>query len=239
LVNFDLDAENTLPLVDYSTNPNQRTPCVLVLDASYSMTAKASSGKTAIEALNEGIKALEYALKNDEAALTRVQLSIVIVGGPTDDAEILMDWTDVSNFTAFPLTAGGRTPLGKGIQLGLDLIEEGKQNLRSQGISYTRPWLLIMSDGAPTDEASLWNAASNECRQAEAEKKVEVFCIGVEGADLTKFRGLSHKPPLMLDGVKFEELFQWLSESLSAASQSRPGDTLQLPSTDVWRNVGI
>jgi uncharacterized protein YegL len=233
------DYSTQTQLVDYSANPNQRTPCVLVLDASYSMSTKTPSGVTAIDALNKGIKALEHALKNDEAALTRVQLAIVVVGGPTNNAEILMDWTDVNNFVAFPLAAGGMTPLGKGIQLGLDLVEEGKQNLRAQGISYTRPWLLVMSDGAPTDEASVWNSAAQECLQAEADKKVEVFCIGVEGADLNKFSGLSTKPPLMLEGVKFEELFQWLSESLSAASRSRPGDTLQLPSTDVWRNVGI
>jgi uncharacterized protein YegL len=131
------------------------------------------------------------------------------------------------------------TPLGKGIQLGLDLVEEGKQNLRSAGISYTRPWMFIISDGDPTDSSSVWNDAAQECKDAEEAKKVEVFCIGVEGANLTILAQLSAKPPLMLEGVKFQELFKWLSDSLSAASKSRPGAALQLPSTDVWRNVGI
>ena len=224
--------------VDYSS-PNQRTPCVLVLDASGSMETLGSSGKTRIQALNEGIKALEQSLKEDDIALTHVQLAIVSVGGPANDADIMMDWTDAINFQAFPLRTGGATPLGKGLQLGLDLIEQGKQNLRSAGISYTRPWMMVITDGDPTDDHAFWNNAARECKAAETAKKVEVFSIGVEGANLQNLSELSNKPPLMLDGIKFKELFVWLSSSLSAASRSRPGDTMQLPSTDVWRNVGM
>jgi uncharacterized protein YegL len=225
--------------VDYSSNPNQRTPCVLVLDASGSMDTVGASGKTRMQALNEGIKALEQCLRDDDTALTRVQLAIVSVGGPTNDADIMMDWTDANHFQAFPLTTGGATPLGKGVDLALRLIEEGKQNLKQAGIGYTRPWMMVISDGEPTDDRSAWNAAAQLCRTAEVDKKVEIFCIGVEGANLKTLGELCVKPPLMLDGIKFKELFVWLSSSLSAASRSRPGASLQLPSTDVWRNVGI
>jgi uncharacterized protein YegL len=225
--------------VDYSSNPNQRTPCLLVLDASGSMDTIGASGKSRIQALNEGIKALEKSLRDDDTALTRVQLAIVSVGGPTNDAEIMMDWTDANNFQAFPLTTGGATPLGKGIDLALGMIEDGKLQLKQAGISYTRPWMMVISDGEPTDDRSAWNTATQLCKAAEIDKKVEVFCIGVEGANLKTLGELCLKPPLMLDGVKFKELFVWLSSSLSAASRSRPGASLELPSTDVWRNVGI
>lgn len=225
--------------VDYSNNANQRTPCVLVLDASGSMDTLGANGKKRIDALNEGVRTLEKSLREDDAAITRVQLAIVSVGGPNNDADILMDWTDVINFQSFPLKSGGSTPLGRGIQIALDLIEQGKRDLGAAGINYTRPWMMVISDGEPTDGGNLWATAARECREAEASKKVEVFAIGVEGASLQKLGELSIKPPLMLDGIKFEELFLWLSSSLSAASRSRPGDSIQLPSTDVWRNVGI
>lgn len=225
--------------VDYSGNPNQRTPCVLVLDASGSMSFQTSSGRTRMEELNAGIAALESELKADDTALVRVQLGIVIVGGPTNDAEILMDWTDAIQFSAFPLTADGATPLGKGVRIGLQMIEQGKQYLRASGVSYTRPWMMIISDGTPTDAPQDWAVAVAEAREAEARKQAEIFCIGVEGADLAKLGELGTKPPLTLSGMRFRELFVWLSASLSAASRSRPGDTLQLPSTDPWRNVGI
>ena len=225
--------------VDYSSNPNQRTPCVLVLDASGSMETSGPNGKTRIEALNEGVQVLEKHLREDDTAITHVQLAIISVGGPANEAGVMMDWTDVNSFQAFALKTGGTTPLGKGMQLALELIEQGKQNLRSAGINYTRPWIMVISDGEPTDASDDWALAVKGCRNAEASKKVEIFAIGVEGANLQRLGELSSKPPLMLDGVKFKELFVWLSSSLSAASRSRPGDTIQLPPTDVWRNVGV
>ena len=225
--------------VDYSGNPNQRTPCVLVLDASGSMGTPNSRGSTRINELNEGIKTLEQALKSDDAAISRVQLGIVSVGGPSNSAEILMDWTDVENFHAFPLTADGGTPLAAGIQLGLNMIDQVKTDLRNNGISYTRPWMMIITDGEPTDSSSDWAAAVQEIQKAESDAKVEIFTIGVDGANLAVLSQLSTKPPAMLDGLKFKELFLWLSSSLSAASRSRPGDNLPLPSADPWRNVGI
>ncbi len=225
--------------VDYSGNPNQRTPCVLVLDASGSMNTSGSKGKTRIAELNEGIATLEQALKSDDAAISRVQLGIVSVGGPSNSAEVLMDWTDVENFEAFPLTADGTTPLGTGVRLGLEMIDRIKQDLRNNGINYTRPWMMIITDGEPTDASADWATAAQECRAAESAKKVEDFCIGVDGANLATLSQLSARPPVMLQGLKFKELFLWLSSSLSAASRSRPGDALSLPSLDPWRNVGM
>ena len=74
--------------IDYSGNPNQRTPCVLVLDASGSMSSPTSSGKSRIDELNEGIAVLESELRADDTALVRVQLGIVAVGGPSNTAAI-------------------------------------------------------------------------------------------------------------------------------------------------------
>ena len=224
--------------INYSTNPNQRTPCLLILDTSGSMQSNTSNG-TRIQALNDGIKLLEQSLQDDSTALVRVQLAIVTVGGPQNEASLMMDWTDATHFQSFPLKADGSTPLGKGIKIGLNLVEQIKENLNNSGISYTRPWMMIITDGEPTDGAEEWSSAIREAKAAEANRKVEIFTIGVEGANMAKLSEISSKPPLQLDGVKFKELFVWLSSSLSAASRSRPGDKLELPSTDPWRHVGI
>jgi len=206
--------------IDYSDNPNQRTPCVLILDTSGSMQTATSNGGTRIGALNEGIKLLEQSLKEDSTALVRVQLAIVTAGGPQNEADLMMDWTDATHFEAFPLKADGSTPLGRAMRIGLQIVEQAKINLNQSGISYTRPWMMVITD-------------------AEAGRKVEIFTIGVEGANMSKVAEISSKPPLQLEGMKFRELFVWLSASLSAASRSRPGDKLELPSTDPWRHVGI
>ena len=225
--------------IDYSGNANQRTPCILVLDASGSMSSPTQSGRTRMDELLAGISTLQAELQADDTALVRVQLAIVSVGGPSNDAEIMLDWTDATDFKAFPIRPDGATPLGRGVQIALQMVEQAKINLRSAGVSYTRPWMMIISDGEPTDPSYVWSAAVSECRAAEAAKKVEVFCIGVDGANLAKMGELSSKPPQMLSGTKFQELFVWLSSSLSAASRSRPGEYIQLPPADPWRNVGI
>lgn len=225
--------------IDYSENPNQRTPCVLVLDTSGSMQTSDAKGVTRIAALNEGLKLLAESLNNDSTALVRVQLAIVTVGGPQNDAGLLMDWTDATNFKAFPLVADGSTPLGKGLSIGLSMVEKIKFSLNKDGISYTRPWMMVITDGEPTDTQDEWINAVQECKEAERSKKVEIFTIGVEGANISKISEISDKPALKLEGINFKELFVWLSASLSAASRSRPGDKLELPSTDPWRHVGI
>jgi uncharacterized protein YegL len=225
--------------IDYTGNSNQRTPCVLVLDASGSMNTATSGGKTRIEELNAGIVALQEALQSDDTALVRVQLGIVSVGGPANDADVMLDWTDAADFEAFPLRADHATPLGKGVRTALQMVEQGKRDLRAAGISFTRPWMIVISDGEPTDPRDEWLAAVKECRSAEAARGVEIFCIGVEGANLARLGELSGKPAQMLNGTRFRELFVWLSASLSAASRSRPGDSVRLPSPDPWRNVGL
>jgi uncharacterized protein YegL len=57
--------------IDYVTNPNLLTPCVLVLDASSSMSHLAEGGVTRIDALNEGVLSLADSLQADSTALTR------------------------------------------------------------------------------------------------------------------------------------------------------------------------
>lgn len=151
----------------------------------------------------------------------------------------MMDWTDATHFQAFALRADGSTPLGRGIRLALNQVEQIKENLKNTGISYTRPWMMVITDGEPTDSNEEWASAIKEAKAAEANRKVEIFTIGVEGANMSKMSEISSKPPLQLEGVKFKELFVWLSASLSAASRSRPGDKLELPSTDPWRHVGL
>ena len=142
--------------VDYASNPNQRTPCVLVLDTSGSMENMTSSGRTRIQELNLGLRAFHASLQEDPAALTRVQVGIITIGGPSDDASVLMDWTDANMFEPFDLVADHTTPLGEGMRLALAMVEQSKQNLRNAGISYTRPWIMVITDGDPTDDDATW-----------------------------------------------------------------------------------
>jgi uncharacterized protein YegL len=222
----------------YHSNPSQRTPCLLVLDASGSMNEPvATSNSRRIDELNDGLVLLQQELQGDDTAAMRVQLAIVCVGGPAGDADLLMDWTDAVDFEAPRLVAGGLTPLGQGMRLALHYVEEQKRRLQAAGVGYTRPWIMVISDGEPTDTPADWQAVTHECRDAEARKKCIIYPIGVAEANLPALQQLSSTPALKMSEAHFREYFQWLSSSLSGMSRSRPGEEVQLPAPNPWTLV--
>lgn len=222
----------------YHSNPSQRTPCLLVLDASGSMDEIVSgTNRKRIDELNDGLALLAKELHEDETAAQRVQLAIVCVGGPAGDADLLMDWTDAEQFVPPRLVPGGLTPLGQGMRLALQYVEQQKQVLKQNAIGYTRPWVMVISDGEPTDNPATWQAVAQECRAAEAAKRCVIYPIGVAEANLSVMQQMSATPALKMGETKFREFFQWLSSSLSTMSRSRPGENVQLAAPSPWMVV--
>lgn len=200
---------------DFADNPEPRCACVLLLDTSASM-----SGRPILE-LNAALSALRAELSEDPLAAKRIELAVVTFG----PARLHADFASVEDFEPAPLAATGDTPLGQAIELALDLIEERKSAYRSNGIAYYRPWIFLITDGAPTDA---WKAAAARVHEAEGSRRVMFFAVGVVGADLDVLRAISVREPLRLTGLKFRELFAWLSNSLSTVSRSRPSEAVQL-----------
>lgn len=220
-----------IPDVALVDNTEQRTPLVLVLDGSGSM------GGAPINQLNEGLQLLESELKGDVIAAKRVRLLVIRYGG-LDTAEVVGDWCDAMDFVAPQLEASGTTPTGQAVELALAEIEAEKARYKQSGIAYTRPWLFLMSDGAPTDA---WEGSAQHCRDAEQSHKAAVFPIAVgEGSHVDTLGAFCSRGPAgvkRLAGLQFKELFLWLSTSMQVVSQSKTGDQVQLPATDSWSTV--
>ena len=222
----------------YHTAPWQRTPCMLVLDSSGSMS-ETVAGKTStrIEELNRGLQMLKKELCDDETASMRVQLAVISVGGPSHSAELSMDWTDAKDFQPPTLEAEGPTPLARGMRLALHHVDRQKRELNAHGIAYTRPWVMVISDGEPSDGRDTWNAIVEECRAAEAARRYVIFPIAVEDGNLRVLQALSSTRVARLSSTRFKEYFVWLSSSLVCVSRSRPGDSVALPAIDPWGYV--
>ena len=202
------------------------------------METVTSTGRKRIDELNDGLALLKQELLADDTAAQRVQLAIVCVGGPAGDADLLLDWTDALDFTPPRLSSGGLTPLGQGLQLALQHVEKQKRQLQANSIGYTRPWIMVITDGEPTDDDSVWQAAVRDCRAAEAAKRCVIYPIAVGGADMTKLQQISSTPAVGMAEAKFREYFRWLSSSLSSMSRSRPGEQVQLAAPNPWMTVG-
>ena len=200
-------------------NTEQRTPCVLVLDVSYSMDGER------IESLNRGLVEFETALKNDEMALDRVVVQVITFGG---SVEIYTNWTDASEFSAPSLSPSGDTPMGTAMELALDEIDRLKETFREGGITWTRPWIFLMTDGGPTDDS--WRESAARVRDAVQQKRAIVWPIAMPDADFGPLRefGGDTADIYSVDTANFGSLFKWLSASLSQVAQSRVGETIQL-----------
>ena len=124
--------------------------------------------------------------------------------------------------------------MGAAIRQALELVDGRKQEYRNNGISYYRPWIFLITDGGPTDE---WKSAAAAVREGEASKRFAFFAVGVKGANMDVLSQISVRAPIALDGLKFRELFTWLSSSMQRVSQSTPGTEVKLDSPAGWAAV--
>ena len=117
--------------------------------------------------------------------------------------------------------------MGEAVNRALDLIAERKRLYQDHGISYYRPWIFLITDGGPTD-GTIWQSAAKRAREEQARKAITFFAVGVAGANMDVLKEFTVSPPLTLKGLKFRELFAWLSASLKSVSRSSPGDDVHL-----------
>ena len=119
--------------------------------------------------------------------------------------------------------------MGQAIERAIEMVAARKQAYKSASIAYFRPWIFLITDGAPNLNDN-WQAAAALIRQGEASKAFSFFSVGVKGADFEVLKQLCVAPrtPIELTALRFRDLFLWLSGSLGAVSNSSPGETVSL-----------
>jgi uncharacterized protein YegL len=221
--------------VEIANPQHPHCPTILVLDTSGSMNGDK------INALNAALVTFRDQVCNDPDARQRVDLAVVTFGAGVN---VLQEFSSVESFTPPTLPANGMTPMGEAIDRALDMVEERKKHYRGKGVDYYRPWVFLITDGEPTDMKpgdNRWFEVVGRVSEGETGKKFMFFVVGVEPANLGALRDIApaNRPPVMLKGLEFHKLFEWLGNSLSGISRSTPGETVPLPSVDGWANVTL
>ena len=222
------------PEPEFVDNPEPRCPCILLLDTSGSMKDPRQVKTTLspvqkilhesmavqtikpIDEVNAGLIAFRDELIRDEMAVKRVELSLVAFG----PVRKLTDFQHPDLFRPPTLNAEGDTPMGIAIERAIEMVQGRKAAYRQNGISYYRPWIFMISDGEPTDN---WERAASLVRNGEQSKSFAFFAVGVEGANFNILSQISVRQPLRLNGLRFREMFMWLSSSLGMVSRSTLG----------------
>lgn len=219
-----MDEQISFGTTEFADNPEPRCPCLLLLDVSGSMRGEP------IAELNAGLSTFKDELMADALALKQVEIGIVTFG----PVQIALPFQGATLFYPPTLMAQGDTPMGSAIKQGLDMVRQRKDEYNANGISYYRPWVFLITDGGPTDE---WKSAAAAVREGEASKSFAFFAIGVQGANMQTLQQISVREPLRLNGLRFRDLFSWLSSSLRSVSRSTPGTEVPLSSPQGWASV--
>ncbi len=216
-----------LPEPEFIDNPENRCPVILLLDTSNSMYGDP------ITELNRGVKILKTSIMEDDLAALRVEVAVITFDS---DVKVIQNFITIDQFTPKNLIASGGTHMGQAIEKALDLLEERKATYRKNEIQYYRPWLFLITDGAPTDT---WRDAAKRLREAEANGKLLIFAIGVQNADMKTLSEIAPvaRPPKYLNGLDFQSLFKWLSASVKHVSVGKIGEKKKIPSTSGWEQI--
>lgn len=214
-------------LNDLIDNPSPRCACILVLDTSGSMSGDP------IDQLNAGVVEFINSIQNDDLAKYSVELAIITAGSSIEE---VMPFTVAKNVDYNQrFEASGLTPLGGAVDQALRMLDERKEEYRQTGTPYYQPWMVLISDGAPTDK---WQHIAAKATSLANEKKLVSLVVGVNNADMATLGQFSNRPALKLQGLNFSDFFEWLSQSMSRVSSSgSTSSQVNLPSVNSWASI--
>jgi uncharacterized protein YegL len=216
-----------------AANPEPECNAILVLDDSGSMAGRP------ITALNAALPLLQTEFVGDPLAVKRARITIW-----TLRHGLVCDCVRPTEFVPPELVAKGGTPLGAVCRKALAHSRARRDVLKKQGMRFYRPPFFIISDGEPDDD---YQSIAAELAAADRAEELNVFAIGVEGADLRVLAKFTHdRPPLPLEGLRFVELMRWITQvtrqvtrsaSHSGGTGGAPPPRVPLPSVKDWANL--
>lgn len=190
---------------------SRRLPIYLLLDVSGSMSG------APIEAVNNGLKDLEAALKSDPHALESAYVSIVAF---ESDSQQIIPLTEAGQFRAPILDASGGTSLGKALNFLSQCLDREVQPKSANHPGDWKPLIFLMTDGEPTDE---WQGPAQDFKNRTVSRPANLIAIGCGPyVNTNTLRQLTESVLLMQDmsPEKIKSLFQWISQSAKVASKS-------------------
>lgn len=220
--------------MEQARNKDQKCPVVLLLDTSGSMTGQP------IDEINKALTQIKEDILNDTMLSNRLEVGIVAFD---DDARVERPIDLISPDTDLPiLNVGGITNLVAGMNKAMELVLDRKNFYKSNGEQYYRPFIILFSDGAPTNTPEEIEQLDQTIQKLSDEKRFIFLPFGVDGADMQLLAKLAAQSAderlknkgtafLMNDVSKFAEVFSFVSASISQIMETGGTQAAQLPSS--------
>ena len=194
--------------------------CVLLLDTSCSMIGEP------INNLNKALRDFKEQVQADEMSARRIDVAIIEFNS---DVRVVQDFVPISRMEPITLTATGCTSMGAGIELAIKKLKERNLVYANAGTPVYQPWIVMITDGAPTDDIT---TAAQLIKAEEAKGtngKLKFWTAGVPGFSLEYVAKLSDTKRIMkLESDNFENFFKWVGGSISTISVSRVDEKVKL-----------
>lgn len=195
-----------------------RLPVCILVDTSYSMI---EDGK--ITTILEGIESFIREIDSNPTARDSVELAIVSYSGK--GATLVQYFDNVVNINFVEvkelLKPIGNTPMAKGLDLAIDVLNRRKNELSSSGTAIFKPWLIIMGDGNSDENIDKQvSTIQNMYRRQEIKAK----CIGVgEGCEDSDLQRVSPNGKVeKMNNLQIRDFCSWLSVKASSYTLSTP-----------------
>lgn len=174
-------------------------------------------GISLMDKLHDGIAKFYEAILDDDMACDSCEAAIITFN---DTAKLYEGFSSVENKNVpnFSSFLGGNTNISSAIRMALDLLAKQKEFYKNNKISYFQPWLVLFTDGLPTDDTSL---IKRELMQMQDNDKLSVYTMALSDDPelLNALRGFSKKQPIRcVDHKEIKRFFDFLAKSVSVVA---------------------
>lgn len=203
---------------------------LFLVDTSGSMGAQIpGTNSTPITELNRALNRFKAEVCKDEHTKDILDVAIVEFN---EDYKVIQEFSPIEYMKPVELIAEGRTFMNGALEVAINMVTDRSRFYRRSGAEPYKPWIVLISDGAPMD-ASI-DEMARRVNELVEEQKLAFWSLAVEGADMEVLHQLSGKRVLKLAGYDFSGFLDWANKSMRAVSQSSPGEKVkgqELPST--------
>ena len=209
---------------------NQETPPIInasehhmallfLLDTSGSMGATIPNTNTSpISELTDALNRFKVEVCKDEHTKDILDIAIVEFN---NTYKVIQEFSPIEYMKPVELQAYGQTYMNDALEVAVNMVTERSRFYRRSGAEPYKPWIVLISDGAPFDD--IRNMAQ-KINALVGEEKLAFWSLAVPGANSEILHMLSGKRVLNLAGYDFKGFLDWANKSMRAVSQSSPGE---------------